>query len=59
MHDRLGVHYVNTGDWVESCTAVCETDEGVLELIRWSETPKARRQRRLRLRRRQEAAPGE
>jgi UDP-2,3-diacylglucosamine pyrophosphatase LpxH len=59
MHERLGIHYVNTGDWVESCTAVCETDEGVLELIRWSETPKARRQRRLRLRRRQEAAPGE
>lgn len=29
------VHYVNTGDWVESCTAVVETDEGNLELIRW------------------------
>ncbi len=23
MHERLGIHYINTGDWVESCTAVC------------------------------------
>ena len=31
------VHYVNTGDWVESCTAVVETNSGSLELIDWSE----------------------
>lgn len=30
------VHYVNTGDWVESCTAVVETEHGELELIRWA-----------------------
>ena len=30
------VHYVNTGDWVESCTAVVETSTGQLELIDWS-----------------------
>jgi len=30
------VHYVNTGDWVESCTAVVETKAGRLELIDWS-----------------------
>ena len=22
MHERLGIHYINTGDWVESATAV-------------------------------------
>lgn len=47
MHDRMGIHYVNTGDWVESCTAVVETEEGVLELVRWSETQLPRRRRRL------------
>ncbi len=31
------VHYVNTGDWVESCTAVVENDQGELELINWSD----------------------
>jgi UDP-2,3-diacylglucosamine pyrophosphatase LpxH len=29
------VHYVNTGDWVESCTAVGERHDGSFELIRW------------------------
>lgn len=33
--DMNGVHYVNTGDWVESCTAVVENEKGELELIRW------------------------
>jgi UDP-2,3-diacylglucosamine pyrophosphatase LpxH len=27
--------YVNTGDWVESCTAVAENHDGTLELIVW------------------------
>ena len=31
------VHYVNTGDWVESATAFVEHYDGTLELIRWSE----------------------
>lgn len=30
-----GVHYVNTGDWVESCTAIVEGDDGSFELVRW------------------------
>jgi UDP-2,3-diacylglucosamine pyrophosphatase LpxH len=34
-----GVHYVNLGDWVESCTAVVETGAGDLELIDWSAAP--------------------
>ncbi|MCP1199136.1 UDP-2,3-diacylglucosamine diphosphatase [Notoacmeibacter sp. MSK16QG-6] len=29
------VTYVNTGDWVESCTAIVEHFDGRLELIRW------------------------
>ncbi|MCH9807624.1 MAG: UDP-2,3-diacylglucosamine diphosphatase [Alphaproteobacteria bacterium] len=29
------IHYLNSGDWVESCTAIGETDEGNFELIRW------------------------
>jgi UDP-2,3-diacylglucosamine pyrophosphatase LpxH len=35
MHNRLGVHYINTGDWVESCTAVVEHMDGQFELLRW------------------------
>ena len=31
-----GVDYVNTGDWVESCSAVVEHFDGRLELIRWT-----------------------
>jgi UDP-2,3-diacylglucosamine pyrophosphatase LpxH len=30
------VLYINTGDWVESCTAVAETEDGVFQIIRWS-----------------------
>ena len=30
------VLYINTGDWVESCTAVGETEDGLFEIIRWS-----------------------
>ncbi len=30
------VHYLNCGDWVESCTAIVETRDGRLELIRWT-----------------------
>ncbi len=31
------VHYVNCGDWVESCTAIIETTDGVLRIVRWEE----------------------
>jgi UDP-2,3-diacylglucosamine pyrophosphatase LpxH len=37
MHDRLGIHYINTGDWVESCTAIVETPDGQFELVKWTE----------------------
>lgn len=29
------IHYVNTGDWVESCTAIVEDMNGELRLIDW------------------------
>jgi UDP-2,3-diacylglucosamine pyrophosphatase LpxH len=34
--DFSGFHYINTGDWVESCTAVAEHHDGRLEIIRWT-----------------------
>jgi UDP-2,3-diacylglucosamine pyrophosphatase LpxH len=54
MHNRLGVHYINTGDWVESCTAIAEEYDGQFELITWTAmAPTEPRRRRLRLRRAQ------
>jgi UDP-2,3-diacylglucosamine pyrophosphatase LpxH len=41
MHDAFGVRYVNTGDWVESCTAIVEHYDGVMELVRWAEMRRA------------------
>jgi UDP-2,3-diacylglucosamine pyrophosphatase LpxH len=35
IHDRFGIEYINTGDWVESCTAIAEHQDGRMELIRW------------------------
>lgn len=35
-HDVNGVRYVNTGDWVESCTAAVEHFDGRIEIIDWS-----------------------
>jgi UDP-2,3-diacylglucosamine pyrophosphatase LpxH len=36
-HDDFGVHYVNCGDWVESCTAIAEHHDGRLEIIAWAD----------------------
>jgi UDP-2,3-diacylglucosamine pyrophosphatase LpxH len=33
-----GVRYYNCGDWVESCTALVEDDEGEIQIIHWNET---------------------
>jgi UDP-2,3-diacylglucosamine pyrophosphatase LpxH len=30
-----GVHYLNCGDWVESCTALVETLDGELRILSW------------------------
>jgi len=37
-----GVHYLNCGDWVESCTAIAEHTDGSFELIRWLDVVKER-----------------
>ena len=41
--EMFGIHYVNTGDWVESATAVVEHHDGRLELIRWRDQMKPER----------------
>lgn len=33
IHDMDGVTYYNTGDWVESCTALVEHENGQIELL--------------------------
>ncbi len=35
MRDIGDIHYINTGDWVESCTAIVEDHDGTLRLIDW------------------------
>lgn len=35
MEQVDGIHYINTGDWVESCTAIVENFDGQFELIEW------------------------
>lgn len=40
---RVGpVHYLNCGDWVESCTALVEHHDGRMEVLRWADLVKAR-----------------
>ena len=38
MKDIDGFMYVNTGDFVESCSAIVERHDGTLELIRWQKS---------------------
>ena len=35
--DYDGIRYANCGDWVESCTALAEDEDGKLRLIHWLE----------------------
>jgi UDP-2,3-diacylglucosamine pyrophosphatase LpxH len=37
IHEFGGITYVNTGDWVESGTAIAELPTGELEIIRWTD----------------------
>jgi UDP-2,3-diacylglucosamine pyrophosphatase LpxH len=39
--DLGGFRYVNTGDWVESCTAIAEHHDGRLEIVRWTRNASA------------------
>ena len=36
IHDIYGTRYMNCGDWVESCTALAEHDDGTFELLTWT-----------------------
>jgi UDP-2,3-diacylglucosamine pyrophosphatase LpxH len=36
-----GIDYYNTGDWVESCTALVEHFDGSMEIVTWSHSPSA------------------
>jgi UDP-2,3-diacylglucosamine pyrophosphatase LpxH len=47
--DRMidGVHYLNCGDWVESSTAIVETHDGRLQVIKWNEVAQAAAKERL------------
>jgi len=38
IKDIDGVRYVNTGDFVESCTAVAEHEDGTFEILHWLTT---------------------
>lgn len=43
---RMGdIDYINTGDWVESCTAVGENEDGSFEIITWTQARGAERDR--------------
>ena len=42
-----GIRYVNTGDWVESCTAIVEEEDGTLRLIDWSAIVRERNRAKL------------
>lgn len=37
MRDMDGITYCNDGDWVESCTALVEHDDGKMEILRWAD----------------------
>ncbi|QBK29916.1 UDP-2,3-diacylglucosamine diphosphatase [Roseitalea porphyridii] len=47
IKSQAGIRYVNTGDWVESCTAIAETETGEMVLIDWVEIARARRRAKL------------
>jgi UDP-2,3-diacylglucosamine pyrophosphatase LpxH len=37
IRDEHGIRYMNCGDWVESCTALAEHEDGRFEIITWTE----------------------
>jgi len=38
MREIDGIQYLNTGDWVESCTALVEHMDGTLEILDWTDS---------------------
>ena len=47
IKQQNGIRYVNTGDWVESCTAVVEDETGALSLIDWAQETTDRKKAKL------------
>ena len=45
LEQRGDILYVNTGDWVESCTAIVEDFDGTLSLVDWSVVMRERNSR--------------
>jgi UDP-2,3-diacylglucosamine pyrophosphatase LpxH len=39
IHENFGVRYINCGDWIESCTAVAEHQDGAFEILEWMDRP--------------------
>ena len=37
LNTKDGFTYANCGDWIESCTALVENNEGRLSLVYWSD----------------------
>ena len=37
IRDEHGIRYMNYGDWVESCTALVEHEDGRFEIITWTD----------------------
>src|SRR5436190_1946822 len=37
IRDEHGIRYMNCGDWVESCTALAEHEDGSFEIITWTD----------------------
>ena len=37
IRDEHGIRYMNCGDWVESCTALVEHEDGRFEIISWTD----------------------
>jgi len=37
IRDQDGITYLNCGDWVDSCTAILENQDGRMELVHWDE----------------------
>src|SRR5262249_54530374 len=35
IHDNFGTRYMNCGDWVESCSALVEHEDGPFEILTW------------------------
>ena len=57
MHDDFGLRYINCGDWVESCTAVAEHDDGQFEIITWTHAGRDSATSRLRQQRQRPRQP--